>query len=80
MEQELVHDLVAAYALDALDDSERREFEEHLATCEQCSEELEGLRAAAGTARAAARQRAPRNISNRGAPGRSLEKAPNQAG
>ena len=47
MEQELVHDLVAAYALNALDDSERREFEEHLAGCEQCSEELESLQDAA---------------------------------
>jgi anti-sigma factor RsiW len=47
VEQQLVHDLVAAYALDALDDSERREFEEHLATCDQCSEELESLRDAA---------------------------------
>ena len=47
MEQELIHDLVAAYALDALDDSERREFEEHLAGCEQCSEELGGLKDAA---------------------------------
>ena len=43
MEQELIHDLAAAYALDALDDSERREFEEHLADCEQCSDELDGL-------------------------------------
>jgi anti-sigma-K factor RskA len=47
VEQELIHDLAAAYALDALDDSERREFEEHLADCEQCSDELEGLNAAA---------------------------------
>ena len=47
MEQELIHELVAAYALDALDDSERREFEEHLAGCEQCSEELAGLKDAA---------------------------------
>lgn len=47
MEQELIHDLVAAYALDALDDSERREFEEHLASCERCRAELEGLRDAA---------------------------------
>lgn len=47
MERELVHDLVAAYALDALDESERREFEEHLAGCEQCRTELEGLRDAA---------------------------------
>ena len=41
---ELIHDLAAAYALDALDDSERRRFEEHLAGCEQCSQELEQLR------------------------------------
>ncbi|HST25850.1 MAG TPA: anti-sigma factor [Gaiellaceae bacterium] len=47
MEQELIHDLVAAYALNALDDSERREFEEHLAACEQCSDELESLQDAA---------------------------------
>jgi len=47
VEQELIHDLVAAYALDALDDSERREFEEHLEGCEPCSGELEGLRDAA---------------------------------
>ncbi len=47
MEQELIHDQVAAYVLDALDDSERREFEEHLAGCEQCSSELEGLHEAA---------------------------------
>jgi anti-sigma-K factor RskA len=47
VEQELIHDLAAAYALDALDDPERNEFEEHLAGCEQCSEELEGLSDAA---------------------------------
>ena len=47
MEQELIHELAAAYALDALDPSERREFEEHLAGCGQCREELEGLRDAA---------------------------------
>jgi anti-sigma-K factor RskA len=45
--QELIHELVAAYALDALDESERREFEEHLASCDRCREELEGLRDAA---------------------------------
>jgi anti-sigma-K factor RskA len=45
------HDLVAAYALDALDEREEREFEQHLASCERCREELAGLReAAAGLA------------------------------
>jgi anti-sigma-K factor RskA len=41
------HSLVAPYALDALDEHERRRFEEHLATCERCREELSGLREAA---------------------------------
>jgi len=34
------HDLVAAYALDALDDEERERFEQHLAECEDCTEQL----------------------------------------
>jgi len=36
MEREDVHDLSAAYALDALDEEERRAFEEHLRDCERC--------------------------------------------
>lgn len=39
--------LAGAYALDALDDEERAIFEEHLATCEECAEEVRGMRAAA---------------------------------
>lgn len=35
-----LHDLTAAYALDALDEHERVEYERHLATCERCREEL----------------------------------------
>jgi anti-sigma-K factor RskA len=42
-----LHSLVAPYALDALDDDEERSFEEHLALCERCREELAGLREAA---------------------------------
>ena len=38
------HDLLAAYALDALDDDERERFERHLADCEDCSEQLALLR------------------------------------
>lgn len=38
-----MHDLVAAYALDALDDDERRAFESHLASCDACREELASL-------------------------------------
>jgi len=38
------HDLLAAYALDALDDDERERFEAHLADCEECTEQLALLR------------------------------------
>jgi anti-sigma-K factor RskA len=41
------HDLVAAYALDALDDDERERFERHLAACDDCTEQLELLEEAA---------------------------------
>jgi anti-sigma-K factor RskA len=43
-----LHDLAAAYALDALDDIERQSFEEHLADCAVCAEEIHSLRSAAG--------------------------------
>ncbi len=45
---ESVHDLTAAYALDALDEDERREYERHLSGCERCREELAGFREATG--------------------------------
>lgn len=48
MEPEAIHELTAAYALDALDEPEEREFEEHLRTCEPCREELASLQATAG--------------------------------
>ena len=38
-----LHDLTAAYALDALDPAERAEYEAHLASCERCRDELEGF-------------------------------------
>jgi anti-sigma-K factor RskA len=38
------HDLVAAYALDALDEDERERFDQHLAGCEECTEQLAALR------------------------------------
>jgi len=40
-------DSTAAYLLDALDDTERTAFEEHLAGCAACREEVEELRPAA---------------------------------
>jgi anti-sigma-K factor RskA len=44
MADEPIHDLTAAYALDALDPHEEERYEEHLATCERCREELAELR------------------------------------
>jgi Anti-sigma-K factor rskA/Putative zinc-finger len=47
MEADL-HDLTAAYALDALEPEEAREYEAHLARCERCRDELASLSDAAG--------------------------------
>lgn len=38
-----LHELTAAYALDALDEDERRAFEEHLGDCDHCRGELATL-------------------------------------
>jgi anti-sigma-K factor RskA len=43
MEQDGIHDLTAAYALDALDEDDEREFEAHLRVCARCREELREL-------------------------------------
>ena len=40
MGTQALHDLTAAYALDALDEAEEREYEDHLARCPRCREEL----------------------------------------
>src|SRR5207248_5741348 len=47
MGTDTVHDLTAAYALDALDVNDRREYEAHLAHCGQCRTELVSLSEAA---------------------------------
>lgn len=47
MEQTGIHELTAAYALDALEPSEEREYEEHLARCPTCREHLAALQEAA---------------------------------
>jgi anti-sigma-K factor RskA len=39
-----LHLLTGGYALDALPDAERAEFEKHLARCPSCAEEIRGLR------------------------------------
>ena len=43
-----LHDLTAGYALDALDPDERARYEEHLASCERCRDELQGFWQVAG--------------------------------
>ena len=43
-----LHHLAAAYALDALDEGERAEFEAHYPTCEICRQEVEQFRETAG--------------------------------
>jgi anti-sigma factor RsiW len=48
MGDDAVHDLTAAYALDALEPDDARGFEEHLAGCERCREELASLQYVAG--------------------------------
>jgi anti-sigma-K factor RskA len=47
MEANALHDLTAAYALDALDGEDAREYEVHLAHCERCRAELASLSEAA---------------------------------
>jgi anti-sigma-K factor RskA len=47
MDTEALHDLTAAYALDALDERDVRAYEEHLAHCERCRAELASLSEAA---------------------------------
>jgi anti-sigma-K factor RskA len=49
MGNDAVHDLTAAYALDALEPDEARGYEEHLAGCEHCRDELASLQAAASS-------------------------------
>ncbi len=43
MEREEVHELTAAYALDALGDAEEAEYEAHLRHCDRCRDELAAL-------------------------------------
>jgi anti-sigma factor RsiW len=47
MDADALHELTAAYALDALDEREAGEYESHLARCERCREQLNEFREAA---------------------------------
>jgi anti-sigma-K factor RskA len=66
MGDDAVHDLTAGYALDALEADEARGYEEHLAGCERCREELAALQGAAGAlAFAAPPARPPEQLRDR---------------
>jgi anti-sigma-K factor RskA len=54
-----LHELTAAYALDALDADERRAYEEHLAGCDRCRADLRDLGETAGVLALAAGGPAP---------------------
>lgn len=71
MEPERIHDLTAAYALDALDPRETEEFEEHLRHCERCRSEVAELQETAGSLAFAA----PASPLPEGLRGRILEQA-----
>lgn len=59
MEADALHDLTAAYALDALDSEDARRYEAHLARCERCQSELAELSDSAGALAYAADSPAP---------------------
>ncbi|MFC8981071.1 anti-sigma factor domain-containing protein [Streptomyces sp. NPDC057411] len=53
------HTLVAAYALDALDDTERKDFDAHLRTCQACRQEAAEFQATTARLAAAVAQPPP---------------------
>jgi anti-sigma-K factor RskA len=59
MHHEELRELTGAYALDAVSERERREFETHLDVCPICTEEVRSLRAAAAELAAAVPYRRP---------------------
>jgi anti-sigma-K factor RskA len=59
------HTLAGAYALDALAGTDRARFERHLARCEQCSQEISGLREATARLAAAAACEPPPGLTER---------------
>src|SRR5688572_20595192 len=59
MEVNALHDLTAAYALDALEPEDAREYEVHLARCDRCRTELVELSETASALAYAAEAPAP---------------------
>jgi anti-sigma-K factor RskA len=59
------HTLAGAYALDALTGADRARFQRHLARCEQCAQEISGLREATARLAAAAAEQPPPGLTER---------------
>ena len=57
-----LHHLSAAYALDALDDVERQQFESHYPTCEICSADVQDFRTVAAALATSAASAAPASL------------------
>lgn len=57
-----IHALSGAYAVDALDEHERLLFEQHLAECDDCRDEVDSLREAAATLPAATPTAPPASV------------------
>lgn len=62
---EELHDLVAPYALNALDDEERAQFERHLSRCEECQVQLVEFQEAAAALAFAERREPPPELRGR---------------
>ncbi|MFF6910170.1 anti-sigma factor domain-containing protein [Streptomyces sp. NPDC012389] len=60
-----LHTLTGAYALHALPEDERREFERHLADCEACTQEVRELSATAARLGLAVAESPPRELRER---------------
>ncbi|HEX5404175.1 MAG TPA: anti-sigma factor [Pseudonocardiaceae bacterium] len=60
-----VHTLTGAYALDAVEDVERRRFEDHLLGCPDCAQEVRELRATAARLGLAVTEQPPTRLHHR---------------
>jgi anti-sigma-K factor RskA len=60
-----IHALAGAYALDALDELERARFEQHLARCSTCRDDVAGYRATATRLATASAEPAPAAVRSR---------------
>lgn len=59
-----IHALSGAYAVDALDDDERAEFEQHLAVCPECRAEVASLQETTALLAGAEAETPPRSLRN----------------